>query len=313
MLAEDYIGYPPLQKVIACFKGHSKRNDKMRNIAQVAYTHGDPVVHIEKAIDEEDISHIKALSYCIQEFDPGHFEYRPFDLGASAYGGGNNVTYTGGYFQIILPGLMSHLMDIFIMATENAGWRPYPGHLGVRCVETLDYGTGGELLWHVDSGSIYTFVAMMASPSDFEGGSFVIQDRRKGINPKNKTYDSLRVDLDRGDAMIFDSTIDHGVDPIKRGVRTVLVFELWPYEDIKPHEFRPSPGPYFGKNVKPRLVMVNQGRSVPGHNKVLSSHSLIAIDSLVGFVLGIGVAVMIMSVWASRAVAFQSPMKCKDD
>jgi hypothetical protein len=45
----------------------------------------------------------------------------------------------------------------------------------IRCVEKLVYQSGGELLFHTDTDSVYTFTLMLSRPDQFTGGRFYIK------------------------------------------------------------------------------------------------------------------------------------------
>jgi len=148
-----------------------------------------------------------------------------------------------------------HLLNVASEATELAGWRPHPKHLGFRCIEVLEYHPGGKISMHDDEDSIYTMVVLLGQPDSFSGGDFVFEPRAM---PPPKHLSSLRdvsvvdshshgprtVTLQRvtyphWGGVLFDSTIIHGVTPITQGVRWVLVIELWPYLDVDHTAMRP--------------------------------------------------------------------------
>mmetsp|Transcript_18063 Transcript_18063/g.22116 ORF Transcript_18063/g.22116 Transcript_18063/m.22116 type:complete len:277 (-) Transcript_18063:33-863(-) len=137
--------------------------------------------------------------------------------------------------------------------------------------------TGGgydELGWHVDADSVYTMVIMLNDT--FEGGSFRIYTNecdatkdgttstatyRYGICPlfsQPKQHTSWRSIEERpmqhthrtcpvetfftpqGSGVLFNSSVDHGVSPITRGKRRVLVVEFWRFADSTPYDSRPA-------------------------------------------------------------------------
>lgn len=108
----------------------------------------DPLVQFDHAFDALDVQHLLAMTNCVRLMLPDHFEERPFDTGTSGYGGGNNVTYIGGFVEAILPELAHHILDVAAASTQSAEWYPHPRHLGFRCIEILEYYQGGELLMH---------------------------------------------------------------------------------------------------------------------------------------------------------------------
>lgn len=225
---------PVINEVSKCYQSNVLKftRDKRKNIGKFIHKVKEPVLLIQDVIDSTDIANIEILSNCIRTMHPDRFEDRAFDN--DGYGGGNNVTFLHGYFQHILPELFNHIMNnVVILAAETAGWRPYPGHLGIRCIEKLDYYTGGELLLHTDDESVFTLALMLVDHNDFTGGSFYINNK----NDNNKT---LKFNPEYGGGIMFDSVSYHGVDKIITGERTVLVIELWPWLDGTIYDSRPS-------------------------------------------------------------------------
>ncbi len=225
---------PSINEVSKCYQSNVLKftRDKRKNIGKFVHNVNEPVLLLQDVIDSTDIGNIKILSDCVRKISPEHFEDRAFD--SNGYGGGNNVTFLHGYFQHILPELFSHIINnIVISAAETAGWRPYPGHLGIRCIEKLDYYTGGELLLHTDNESVFTLVLLLVDHNDFTGGSFY-------INNKNDNDKTLKFNPEYGGGIMFDSLSDHGVDRIITGERTVLAIEFWPWLDSSIYDFRPS-------------------------------------------------------------------------
>jgi len=225
---------PTINEVSRCYQYQLSKftRDKRKIKSKFVHNVNEPVILLQDAIDSDDITNIKILSDCIRTISPKHFEDRAFD--SNGYGGGNNVTFLHGYFQHILPELFNHIMNnIVAPAAETAGWRPYPGHLGIRCIEKLDYYTGGELLLHTDTESVYTLVLLLVDHNDFTGGSFYI---------KNKKNDNkiIKFNPEYGGGIMFDSESDHGVDRINTGERTVLAIEMWPWVDSTIYDYRPS-------------------------------------------------------------------------
>lgn len=239
-----------IDRVRTCFRLRSQRRREERETKPfLQHNEGDPVVVFTRAIDEVDMSHINVLSECVRKEVPHHAEDRHFGLEQTAYGGGNNVTYIGGYFQRILPELEQHIIGVASIAAEQAGWRPHPSQLGIRCIERLVYGPGGVLMMHKDSDSIYTMVFMLSHPSRFTGGEFTID-----TNGERKKY--LHVNPEHGGGIFFDSNVDHAVRPIKTGERIVLAVEFWPYEDTDIADLRPETIHYEGMEKIPSLMAV---------------------------------------------------------
>jgi hypothetical protein len=142
-----------------------------------------------------------------------------------------------------------------------------PSHLGIRCVEMLEYNSGNGfasvLGWHEDTESIYTMVlALSAQGTNFTGGAFHIQGgsdlQRKhsranavkreveagasegGDARAHPTVLDVTIEPTEGSGMIFDSETSHGVGSLDSGVRTVLVLEFWPLADATAGDLRPG-------------------------------------------------------------------------
>jgi len=193
---------------------------------------------------------METLSKCIKKIDPTRFVDRKFDQNGNPqkYGGGNDVVFLTGLLPIIIPSLSQHLIEIASTAAEEIGWRPHVNHLGYRCIEKLMYHPGGELLYHVDSGSIYTLVLMFSDENDYSGGEFQIDDYNGNpINYKAKKKGGI----------LFNSNQNHGVTPILTGERHVLAVEFWPYEDTNIEDSRPRVIDYKNKNKVPKLLEVS--------------------------------------------------------
>ena len=145
-----------------------------------------------------------------------------------------------------------HILNV---ASNAAGWRPHPKHLGFRCIEVLEYHTSGKITMHDDEDSTYTMVIMLGQPENFAGGDFVYEPRAmpppkyisslrdttlaKSASEGPRTVALQRVSYPHGGGILFDSTIIHGVTPVTKGVRWVLVVELWPYLDVDHTGMRP--------------------------------------------------------------------------
>ena len=247
---QDDIDTPVIMAVRQCFQSQvaSLARTSHRDIDPFFYSsNSEPIVVYDNVIDNEDIKFIQILVYCIKEHSHDSFEDRAFD--SNGYGGGNNVTYMNGFMQIILPELVGHIRHITILAAEKAGWRPYPLHLGIRCIETLNYYTGGELLLHTDTDSVYTMVLMLVDEKQFEGGQFYI------VDPSTRNKVEATPNLHGG--ILFDSMADHGVYPITKGERTVLAVEFWPYSDTGIRDKRPDFKYFRGREIIPEFQKVS--------------------------------------------------------
>jgi hypothetical protein len=103
----------------------------------------DPVIIVDNWIDETVASDTLILAECVRIHAPQNYEYRPF--GGRKYAGGNNVTFLNQYMQAVYPQALEQILSVAGAVTETVGWRPHPRHLGIRCIELLEYEAGGEL------------------------------------------------------------------------------------------------------------------------------------------------------------------------
>ena len=96
--------------------------------------------------------------------------------------------------------------------------------LSVRCVELHRYAVGAGLMdrEHKDSGSSLTMSVMLSAAEAFDGGTFLTW----GAGDAKDT--PIRHEVARGDGLLFRSEEHHNVAPVTRGVREVIVIELWP-------------------------------------------------------------------------------------
>ena len=233
----------PLSIVSQCFNEATVPRVHSRGIGtNPTFSHQNisPVVMFESVIDEIDAAHLLALADCVKQNVPTHVEYRNFDQNEAKYGGGNNVTYIGGFVNEIIPEFVHYITSVAGFATDIAHWRPHPLHLGIRCVELLEYSTGGELLMHIDQASIYTMVLMLGNPGNFEGGKFVILPRVGLYDTEHPIKTVMKVEPQQYGGVLFDSLAPHSVEPITQGQRLVLAIEFWPFESIDIHDLRPQ-------------------------------------------------------------------------
>jgi len=254
-----------MRNVRACFEMNKLPRFSPRAV-HTSYNHSAyaPVVQLENIVDEDDIGHLYVMTSCVRQVMPKHFEDRKFDQGVTGYGGGNNVTYIGGFVETLMPEFANHILGVAGAAADLAGWRPHPRHLGFRCIETLEYYTGGELLMHTDSDSIYTMVIMLGYPSNFTGGEFVIKPRpllgpdKWGSKSKDNVKAWQFLSPSHSGGVFFDSNAEHSVEPIEKGERIVLAIELWPFVDTGIYDLRPNPDGYKNRVKKPELLSVKQ-------------------------------------------------------
>mmetsp|Transcript_36138 Transcript_36138/g.36813 ORF Transcript_36138/g.36813 Transcript_36138/m.36813 type:complete len:371 (+) Transcript_36138:50-1162(+) len=249
-LDQDEIVFLAVQE---CFNAGSKllsRSSSELGLPELNYRNNDPhIVFNSPVVDDFDIQQILILTECVKSLSRDHVQDRR-DFNNDEYGGGNNVTFVGGFFQRILPNIFSRMKDNFDMAAEYAGWRPYPRHLGVRCIETLEYIESGELIYHEDSESIYTTSILLVDPSEFTGGEFMIQT----IRDDNSSAIMFKPNK-KGTGVFFDSMSYHGIEKVMSGRRVVLVMELW---ELMDGGFRTRPSPDDIDFSPAKLVMLDQ-------------------------------------------------------
>ena len=241
-----------VSRVRECYERESsKKRTGNRTAVNTKYSHrpGDSLVMLEDAVDDIDLAQMITLSDCIKTVDPSRFEDRKFDQNGykNKYGGGHDVIFLTGLMPLIIPSLTDHLITVAANAAETAGWRPNVHHLGIRCIEKLMYHPGGELLYHVDGGSIYTLVVMVSSENDYTGGEFQI---------KNKGGKVVSRSASKRGGILFDSNKDHGVTPIIKGSRHVFAVEFWPFDDTDINDKRPREVDYVDRVKIPQLLEV---------------------------------------------------------
>jgi hypothetical protein len=73
------------------------------------YNEGEPFIHIDKLLNDENHQQLNILADCIMEHVPSHSEYREFNQNKKGYGGGNHVTFLGGFISLLFPQLIEHI------------------------------------------------------------------------------------------------------------------------------------------------------------------------------------------------------------
>jgi hypothetical protein len=239
------------------------------------YNCGDPIINIGNVISQSDVESIETLATRVRQTYPEQFESRSFEHSPVLYsgdellindesinladGGGNDVVFLEGFLQKAMPLFVERLLSVASLAANRAKWHPHPRQLGIRCIEQLHYYTGGEVRLHTDSESIFTFVVMLSDSfgEEFTGGDFVIERKHENNKGQNlaTTPIIVRSSPRRGDCIMFDSNAKHGVEPVLTGHRRVLVLELWPFEDAKLGDRRPSAHQFRNKVKIPELLM----------------------------------------------------------
>lgn len=157
-----------------------------------------------------------------------------------------------------MPDFVSYIKELVIAGTEYAGWRPHPGHLGIRCVEKLVYNEGGELLYHTDTDSVYTLTLMLSRPDQFTGGRFYIK-------ADANADDVIAASPSYGGGIIFNSMMSHGVEPIYSGARMVMAIEFWPFEDAIVEDKRP-PTDHYHVLQQNKIIQASPFRKHPETN-----------------------------------------------
>lgn len=128
--------------------------------------------------------------------------------------------HTNGQFQR----MMSHIRDKLIEAArlvDSQHWGLLDDNdISVRVAEFHRMGTRGTLgdSRHYDQDSIITIDVMLSDSSEYEGGHLRTEELDGSfVTPK----------FEQGDAVVFVSHKYHCVSEVTRGIRNVLVLELW--------------------------------------------------------------------------------------
>ena len=114
--------------------------------------------------------------------------------------------------------LLARLAEV--MRTHDPRGGGLSAGLALRCAELHTYTVGAGLTDrnHRDSGSALSMSVMLSDPSSFDGGAFTTW------TPEGSPVHHL---VDTGAAVLFRSEDYHGVTPVTRGIRHVIVLELW--------------------------------------------------------------------------------------
>eukprot|EP00607_Mallomonas_marina_P000649 CAMPEP_0182429090 /NCGR_PEP_ID=MMETSP1167-20130531/25510_1 /TAXON_ID=2988 /ORGANISM="Mallomonas Sp, Strain CCMP3275" /LENGTH=304 /DNA_ID=CAMNT_0024612421 /DNA_START=104 /DNA_END=1018 /DNA_ORIENTATION=+ len=213
--------------VSACYKAKKLRDHDTEIVAsEFGIKNKDYFVIFESPIlDNNDIAHITTLAECVRLHVESHVEDRQ-DFDKNGHEGGNTVTYIGGFFQRLLPDILTRLTNIFDIAAEKAGWKLLPNQLSIRGIEELRCGAGGEPIPHEDTDSIYTISILLSDTSEFSGGEMLFQPISGDISSSIVIQPG-----EKGTGVIFDSLVDHAVNRVVSGERIVLAIELWPREE----------------------------------------------------------------------------------
>eukprot|EP00941_MAST-03F_sp_MAST-3F-sp1_P000739 g739.t1 len=204
----------------------------------------DGGILVKSVFDDSDISSVFQIEKLVLEDPkvPAHLKQhsRNFGTGTQHNILGHNVTYLHSHFDRVNPTLLERIEDTMLEHVVSADWRIFELSQGkdinVRCMELIRYHAQerkeGErkedtgIGFHTDSLSLVTVAVMLSDEKEFSGGGFQIRD------------DSLKLHTyfpQRGDMMIWKPWLSHGVVPITKGLRNVLVFEWWNTDRIQPH------------------------------------------------------------------------------
>jgi hypothetical protein len=135
---------------------------------------------------------------------------------------------TNNCFELIFPWLHDRVFKAAFAANIHQSWgfdTRTRGSINVRVAEYHELRPGGSLssMRHCDVGSLITVDIMLqesaAGPGSGGGGQFQTVDNRGQVTTMH--------DFRAGDALVFVSHKLHRVAPVTRGVRKVLVLELW--------------------------------------------------------------------------------------
>lgn len=242
-----------LDEAMTCYQIGEVERINPRPLPAINYKNSHPYVRINSFIDDVDIKNIETLINCVKIHNPKHFEDRIHDRPNS---GGHNMTFVGGFVQIIMPEVFEHMISTISVGADTVGWRPHPRHLGIRGFENLVYISGPrKMTYHRDDDSIYTTVIML-SDGGFGGGSLFLRANNpsEAMGNIGVTYECMPT---RGSAVMFDSLSPHGVDVLTSGVRSVLVFEMWIYESPAPDQMRPPASRFKHLVQQPYFLTTN--------------------------------------------------------
>ena len=200
--------------------------------------HGDSVVfQLSDALSEHEALGVQVLARCVRDISSEHYERRSFGTG-----GGNDVTYMNFMLQKFLPGVASQLSSMIHMVHSAIGkmnnptqFFPHPSTLGIRTTEHLSYREFPDgLSRHKDSGSVFTVLVFLSDPQDYEGGEFFVRFDELGMQTLSRPR--------RLSAMVFLSeVVNHGVNPIRSGLRETFATEFWVYSNVPSNHRRPDP------------------------------------------------------------------------
>ena len=196
---------------------------------------------IDNLFDEEDLNMLNRLHTCVAALEKERYIRRTFYGPNGEDVDGNIVLYLTGILSELAPALMERVISSCAIASERMGWNHLPTplgwtnhsthNLGIRCIEIISYNgeENSGLAGHMDTGSVYTLIALMVEPMAFEGGRLMV----------GKSGDFFEPPL--GGAVLFQSEALHALTRVSNGHRRVFSVEFWDRPTAKFGEFRPSP------------------------------------------------------------------------
>jgi hypothetical protein len=197
------------------------------------------VVLMSNVLTETELVALESLGDCAYQILPKEWPHyqRRTDIGTGAQyteHGAHECVYLQGLLQLFAPGVVASLTRAVHHA--NLGTRQLSSKgpsLGIRTAEYLLYGIENQVGWHEDTGSIRTISLAFTNATDYQGGEFRIID--------NTNVPAQGFKVDRGSAIVFDSTANHSVAPMTAGHRRVMVLEYWEDDDAPVGLPRPHP------------------------------------------------------------------------
>lgn len=251
-------------KVSSCYQSHyiNRNENNPRKVITRIDAYKEPAFIIDNIIDEIDLKNIQTLKQCISQEMPTFVKSRTDfnEVIDDVEIPSNEVTYML-IIRDLIPDLVNHIKSAVELGTNSVGWLPHPKHLGIRCIEVIEYfgisnSSEYHLQSHVDDDSVYTISILLSSRNSFTGGEFVMQEGSMDIKslPFGTTIDGFHITVPQFSSVIFESLAYHRVEPVTSNSRVVLVMELWSYEDSDFSRKRSFPDDPFVKVKVPSLL-----------------------------------------------------------
>ena len=180
----------------------------------------ESIVLVQDVLTETELVALEVLSECA--YDNLNHAW-PYYQRRTNIGNGVEYTEKGAHECVYLVGLLQRFVPGVCAALSKGVRVAFPHQsdhlLGIRTAEYLRYEQHNKVGWHEDTGSTLTISLSLTNASDYEGGEFRIKDLGRGFK------------VDRGSAIVFDSTATHAVSDMTEGHRRVLVVEYWDDDD----------------------------------------------------------------------------------